>query len=658
MALEDIDNLVAVPLEGDNQIVYHNQIAAGMKSLKTLEQTTSSGALKTSGGQTVAGIKTFDSSPIVPASTLSTHAVNMDHVDSAGSSREPAISAGTESQYFRGGKTWQTLSKSAAGLGSVSNTADLDKPVSSALQSALNTKQGTLPVNLLANASFENGELHWTFNNITLSTDYSRTGSYSAKYTGGSGLGEMFSESFPVTDGQVVTVVGYIYQPGSITSQGVRIQAQRISDDGWVQISAATASSTGVWERDTLTYTVDGATYDHVRLRFGFNSPYTAYVDDAELYIDGVTSVDQYLRGDVTFQRLDNYSVGLGNADNTSDADKPVSTDQQTALDEKQGALGTGETFQYLRGDKTWQNLDRSAAGLGNINNTSDLSKPISTATQAALDLKATTTLTALLSGDQTVSGVKTFSSSPKFPGSPTPGQVWKATAVDGSGSWQDIGTLVTTVDWDNVTSKPSTFPPTIGTTADTAAAGDHTHTKASIGLSNVDNTSDLDKPVSTATSFALSTKVSTSRNIHTSSSLSGGGTLSADRTLSISAGGITLTELADDAKKVGIAYVQTLDTRAVGLGQVEDGIVFHDAVTILSVQFRMGTADASGTTTCELRKNDVAVSGTSATASTSPTPVTGTWAFAAGDKLTVYTTAIGTTPGKRLTADIIVKLG
>jgi hypothetical protein len=58
-------------------------------------------------------------------------------------------------------------------------------------------------------------------------------------------------------------------------------------------------------------------------------------------------------------------SIGLGNVDNTSDADKPVSTAQQAALD-----------------------LKANAADLDNVDNTSDADKPVSTATQTALDLK------------------------------------------------------------------------------------------------------------------------------------------------------------------------------------------------------------------------------------------------------------------------------
>ena len=135
--------------------------------------------------------------------------------------------------------------------------------------------------------------------------------------------------------------------------------------------------------------------------------------------------------------------VGLSNVDNTADADKPVSTATQTALDAKQdtlvsgtniktvnsnsllgsgnieisssvawggitGTLSTqtdlqsaldakeptisaGTTGQYYRGDKSFQTLDKAAVGLSNVDNTSDANKPVSTATQTALDAKQAT---------------------------------------------------------------------------------------------------------------------------------------------------------------------------------------------------------------------------------------------------------------------------
>jgi hypothetical protein len=135
--------------------------------------------------------------------------------------------------------------------------------------------------------------------------------------------------------------------------------------------------------------------------------------------------------------------VGLGNVDNTADADKPVSTatqtalnakqdtlvsgtniktvnstsllgsgnieisssvawggitgtlstqtDLQSALDAKEPTISAGTTGQYYRGDKSFQTLDKAAVGLSNVDNTSDANKPISTATQTALDGKQAT---------------------------------------------------------------------------------------------------------------------------------------------------------------------------------------------------------------------------------------------------------------------------
>jgi hypothetical protein len=74
--------------------------------------------------------------------------------------------------------------------------------------------------------------------------------------------------------------------------------------------------------------------------------------------------------------------VGLGNVDNTSDTAKPVSTAQQTALDLK--ANLASPTFTGTVGG-----ISKAMVGLGNADNTSDANKPVSTAQQTALDLKA-----------------------------------------------------------------------------------------------------------------------------------------------------------------------------------------------------------------------------------------------------------------------------
>lgn len=55
----------------------------------------------------------------------------------------------------------------------------------------------------------------------------------------------------------------------------------------------------------------------------------------------------------------------------------------------KEPVIAVGTPNQYWRGDKTWQSLNKAAVGLQNVDNTADANKPISAATQAALDAKA-----------------------------------------------------------------------------------------------------------------------------------------------------------------------------------------------------------------------------------------------------------------------------
>lgn len=109
-------------------------------------------------------------------------------------------------------------------------------------------------------------------------------------------------------------------------------------------------------------------------------------------------------------QSLSKSDVGLGNVDNTSDANKPISTATQTALNGKENTITPGTTAQYYRGDKSFQTLDKTAVGLGNVDNTSDANKPISTATQTALNGKQNT-LTNPVTGTGTNNEIAVFNS-------------------------------------------------------------------------------------------------------------------------------------------------------------------------------------------------------------------------------------------------------
>ena len=74
--------------------------------------------------------------------------------------------------------------------------------------------------------------------------------------------------------------------------------------------------------------------------------------------------------------------VGLSNVDNTSDTDKPVSVAQQQAIDTVQNSIDE-HTENTLNPHK----VTAKQVGLENVNNTADIDKPVSTAQQDAIDL-------------------------------------------------------------------------------------------------------------------------------------------------------------------------------------------------------------------------------------------------------------------------------
>ena len=112
---------------------------------------------------------------------------------------------------------------------------------------------------------------------------------------------------------------------------------------------------------------------------------------------------DSAIRGELAAHtgRTDNphgvtkAQVGLGNVDNTSDVDKPVSNAVQAALDAEKTARETADgalqdCIDTHKADK--QNphgVTKAQVGLGNVDNTADADKPISGAVQTALNGKA-----------------------------------------------------------------------------------------------------------------------------------------------------------------------------------------------------------------------------------------------------------------------------
>lgn len=126
----------------------------------------------------------------------------------------------------------------------------------------------------------------------------------------------------------------------------------------------------------------------------------------------------------------------------------------------------------------------------------------------------------------------------------------------------------------------------------------------------------------------------------------------------------VTLAKLASDvqtalaASPYDVSYPQTIGVRAVGYGQATIGVQLQRDVIFTKVTYRCATADNSGSSTFEIRKNGVAVPGTSLTIiaanQVAGDSITGTFAFAENDILTIYTTAVGGAPvGLGLVADL-----
>ena len=92
---------------------------------------------------------------------------------------------------------------------------------------------------------------------------------------------------------------------------------------------------------------------------------------------EGTTS--QYWRGDKTWQTLDKSTIGLENVPDV-DATNPSNITQDathrfvadsdiSTWNGKEDSITAGTTSQYWRGDKTWQTLDKTTVGLGNVLN-------------------------------------------------------------------------------------------------------------------------------------------------------------------------------------------------------------------------------------------------------------------------------------------------
>ena len=183
-------------------------------------------------------------------------------------------------------------------------------------------------------------------------------------------------------------------------------------------------------------------------------------------------------------------------------------------------AHGLADGFmKIVSGVITAVSLTKSDVGLGNVDNTSDTNKPVSTAQQSALDLKED------LANKGIANGYAELDSGGLVPSAQLPSYVDDVleyadfASLPGTGV---TGKIYVTLDtnityrWSGSAYVEISASLALGTTSSTAHRGDHgntayTHsqltsgnphnvTKSDVGLSNVDNTSDATKNAATAT--------------------------------------------------------------------------------------------------------------------------------------------------------------
>lgn len=289
---------------------------------------------------------------------------------------------------------------------------------------------------------------------------------------------------------------------------------------------------------------------------------------------------------------------------------------QNPILKNGQLAYSSDKSNKYKIGDgtSTWSKLayvipNKTDIGLGNVDNTSDANKPISTATQNALNTK----LNVAIKG--TPNGIAELDSTGKVPSSQLPAMSslelgeTQSTAYRGDRgkvAYDHSQSTHARVDA-TMTEKSSTNGNIKINGAEVSVykhpdgTNPHGTTKSDVGLGNVDNTSDINKPISTAVKSALDGKANVSHGTHVTYDTN------VPKNLGTASVGTATTVSRSD-------HVHNLPTKAdIGLSNVEN----KTGATIRSEMTKAEVVKALGYTPPETGGGGVYV-GTTAPANTS----------------------------------------
>jgi hypothetical protein len=240
--------------------------------------------------------------------------------------------------------------KTALALNNVDNTSDANKPVSSATQSALNGKQDTLVSG--TNIKTVNGTSVLGSGNISISSAVAWggvTGTLSNQTDLQTALDGKVDENSAITGATKTKVTydakGLVTGGADATTADIADSTDKryVTDAQLVVVGNTSGTNTG--DNATNSQYSGLATSKQDALVSGTNIKTinsTSLLGSGNVAVEptitATTSADYY-RGDKTFATLNKAAVGLGNVDNTSDANKPVSTATQTALDAKTNKL-------------------------------------------------------------------------------------------------------------------------------------------------------------------------------------------------------------------------------------------------------------------------------------------------------------------------------
>ncbi len=401
-------------------------------------------------------------------------------------------------------------------------------------------EDGTIVTADLADGSITNAKLGETISvtkggtgaNMSSSIGYVKQASSGANFTTValipvtevSGAVQKVNGSTPDDDGNVAVAFGTVYT-GTLANRGT-VVATPDNGDIYVVSGDATTSNNG------NTYIYDGTTWQEVtvnqssldarylKLAGGtmagnIDVPTGKKISIADQAVNATDAANKaYVDAQVTSATPDATSTVKGKIKLAGDLAGTADLPTVPGLANKENTITAGTTAQYWRGDKTWQTLDKSAVGLGNVDNTSDADKPISTETRTELDLKAplaSPTLTGTPTAPTATAGTNTtqIATTAFVTTAVTAASTLDAT-TSSKGKVRLAGDLAGTADAPTVpglANKENTI--TAGTTAQ-YWRGDKTWQtldKAKVGLSDVDNTSDASKPISSATQAALDDK-------------------------------------------------------------------------------------------------------------------------------------------------------